>query len=54
MRDAVFISLNSLTRREGVLTYPSSPDYRPDIDALPPVQVSLRSFVSDGLILMIP
>jgi len=23
----------------GVLTYPNSPDYRPDIDALPPVQV---------------
>lgn len=25
----------------GVLTYPRSPDYRPDIDALPPVQASL-------------
>jgi len=24
----------------GVLTYPHSPDYRPDIDGLPPVQVS--------------
>jgi hypothetical protein len=26
----------------GVLTYPNSPDYRPDIDSLPPVQVKLH------------
>lgn len=25
----------------GILTYPNSPDYRPDIDALPPLQVHL-------------
>jgi hypothetical protein len=27
--------------RAGVLTYPNSPDYRPDIDNLSPVQVWL-------------
>lgn len=30
----------NLNSRLGVLTYPSSPDFRPDVDALSPVQVS--------------
>lgn len=30
----------------GVLTYPNSPDYRPDVDSLTPVQVSERTVVS--------
>lgn len=29
--------------RTGVLTYPNSPDYRPDIDSLTPVQVSEKT-----------
>lgn len=29
----------------GVLTYPSSPDYRPDVDSLTPVQVSGRTIL---------
>ena len=32
-------SRRSISYPSGVLTYPNSPDYRPDIDALPPVQV---------------
>lgn len=35
--------LGYLTAYLGVLTYPHSPDYRPDIDALPPVQVGFPS-----------
>ena len=30
----------------GVLTYPHSPDYRPDIDALPPVQVGFSRSIN--------
>lgn len=30
----------------GVLTYPHSPDYRPDIDALPPVQVGFSHSIN--------
>ncbi|KAJ6451515.1 hypothetical protein C8R47DRAFT_998435, partial [Mycena vitilis] len=34
----------------GILTYPSSPDYRPDIDQLPPVQaIVLETIVDIGL-----
>ncbi|KAF8968453.1 hypothetical protein BDZ97DRAFT_1902846 [Flammula alnicola] len=32
---------------KGVLTYPNSPDYRPDIDALPPVQAVVMDTISD-------
>ncbi|KAJ3506737.1 hypothetical protein NLJ89_g6704 [Agrocybe chaxingu] len=32
---------------KGVLTYPNSPDYRPDIDALPPVQAVVMNTVQD-------
>ncbi|KAJ4490805.1 hypothetical protein J3R30DRAFT_3752338 [Lentinula aciculospora] len=42
-------SLERLTRLmvilKGVLTYPSSPDYRPDIDALPPVQTVVMTTI---------
>ncbi|PPQ90332.1 hypothetical protein CVT25_007734 [Psilocybe cyanescens] len=31
----------------GVLTYPHSPDYRPDIDALPPVQTVVMDTIAD-------
>ncbi|KAK0468574.1 hypothetical protein IW261DRAFT_1518270 [Armillaria novae-zelandiae] len=31
---------------KGVLTYPSSPDYRPDIDALPPLQSVVMETIS--------
>lgn len=30
---------------KGVLTYPNSPDYRPDIDALPPLQTAVVSTI---------
>ncbi|RDB21958.1 Protein MON2 [Hypsizygus marmoreus] len=43
--------LDRLTRLmailKGVLTYPNSPDYRPDIDALPPVQAVVMETVED-------
>ncbi|KAF9484605.1 hypothetical protein BDN70DRAFT_825412 [Pholiota conissans] len=32
---------------KGVLTYPNSPDYRPDIDALPPVQTAVMDTIAD-------
>ncbi|THU96822.1 hypothetical protein K435DRAFT_722517 [Dendrothele bispora CBS 962.96] len=42
--------LDRLTRLmailKGVLTYPNSPDYRPDIDTLPPVQTVVMSTVA--------
>ncbi|KAF9033039.1 hypothetical protein BDZ89DRAFT_1036881 [Hymenopellis radicata] len=31
---------------KGILTYPSSPDYRPDIDALPPVQLVVMETIT--------
>ncbi|GLB42717.1 putative C-terminal region of Mon2 protein [Lyophyllum shimeji] len=44
-------SLDRLTRLmailKGVLTYPNSPDFRPDIDALPPVQASVMETIED-------
>ncbi|KAF8057511.1 hypothetical protein FPV67DRAFT_1527758 [Lyophyllum atratum] len=44
-------SLERLTRLmailKGVLTYPNSPDYRPDIDALPPVQAAVMETIED-------
>ncbi|KAF9559372.1 hypothetical protein CPC08DRAFT_666543 [Agrocybe pediades] len=43
--------LSRLTRMmeilKGVLTYPHSPDYRPDIDALPPVQAIVLDTITD-------
>ncbi|KAF9445437.1 hypothetical protein P691DRAFT_805683 [Macrolepiota fuliginosa MF-IS2] len=38
---------------KGVLTYPGSPDYRPDIDALPPVQAVVLETLT-GIDLSIP
>ncbi|KAF7290808.1 Protein MON2 [Mycena indigotica] len=32
---------------KGILTYPSSPDYRPDIDQLPPVQAIVLETIAD-------
>ncbi|TFK71822.1 hypothetical protein BDN72DRAFT_409999 [Pluteus cervinus] len=32
---------------KGVLTYPNSPDYRPDVDALPPVQAIVMDAIAD-------
>ncbi|KAJ3718582.1 hypothetical protein DFJ43DRAFT_1159494 [Lentinula guzmanii] len=47
--DSVEWSLERLTRLmvilKGVLTYPNSPDYRPDIDALPPVQTVVMTTI---------
>ncbi|KAG6906753.1 hypothetical protein DXG01_012283, partial [Tephrocybe rancida] len=49
--------LDRLTRLmvilKGVLTYPNSPDYRPDIDALPPVQAAVMETI-EGIDLSIP
>ncbi|KAF9530793.1 hypothetical protein CPB83DRAFT_850328 [Crepidotus variabilis] len=43
--------LSRLTRLvailRGVLTYPHSPDYRPDVDGLPPVQAIVLSTIQD-------
>ncbi|KAG6810738.1 hypothetical protein H0H92_010542 [Tricholoma furcatifolium] len=43
--------LDRLTRLmqilKGILTYPHSPDYRPDIDSLPPVQTAVMETVED-------
>ncbi|KDR71626.1 hypothetical protein GALMADRAFT_254004 [Galerina marginata CBS 339.88] len=36
-----------MTILKGVLTYPHSPDYRPDIDALPPVQTVVMDTIVD-------
>ncbi|KAI0338792.1 hypothetical protein BDW22DRAFT_1362507 [Trametopsis cervina] len=36
-----------MTILKGALTYPSSPDFRPDIDSLSPVQTVVREAVSD-------
>ncbi|KAJ7026944.1 hypothetical protein C8F04DRAFT_1008614 [Mycena alexandri] len=49
--DGVEWPLERLTRLmailKGVLTYPSSPDYRPDIDQLPPVQAIVLETIVD-------
>ncbi|KAJ7449990.1 hypothetical protein B0H11DRAFT_323334 [Mycena galericulata] len=49
--DGVEWPLERLTRLmailKGVLTYPSSPDYRPDIDQLPPVQTIVVDTIVD-------
>ncbi|KAJ7842842.1 hypothetical protein B0H14DRAFT_3868774 [Mycena olivaceomarginata] len=36
-----------MTILKGILTYPNSPDYRPDIDQLPPVQASVLETIAD-------
>lgn len=38
----------------GVITYPESPDYRPDVDALSPVQVSLYRIVALFVLNLLP
>ncbi|KAG6852839.1 hypothetical protein C0991_008678, partial [Blastosporella zonata] len=38
---------------KGVLTYPNSPDYRPDIDSLPPVQAAVMETI-EGIDLSVP
>ncbi|KAJ7054837.1 hypothetical protein C8F01DRAFT_1161520 [Mycena amicta] len=49
--DEVEWPLERLTRLmailKGILTYPSSPDYRPDIDQLPPVQAIVLETIAD-------
>ncbi|KAJ6632164.1 hypothetical protein B0H10DRAFT_1976381 [Mycena sp. CBHHK59/15] len=49
--DGVEWPLERLTRLmailKGILTYPSSPDYRPDIDQLPPVQAIVIETIVD-------
>lgn len=35
-----------MARFAGVLTYSSSPDFRPDVDALNPVQASIPSLAA--------
>ncbi|KAF5319150.1 hypothetical protein D9619_008506 [Psilocybe cf. subviscida] len=32
---------------KGIITYPNSPDYRPDVDVLPPVQAVVMDTISD-------
>ncbi|KAG6888448.1 hypothetical protein C0992_008477 [Termitomyces sp. T32_za158] len=44
-------TLDRLTRLmellKGILTYPNSPDFRPDVDVLPPVQAAVMETVED-------
>jgi len=42
------------TRMIGVITYPNSPDYRPDVDGLTPAQVSERTAESYCVVHGIP
>ncbi|KAG6901567.1 hypothetical protein C0995_010501 [Termitomyces sp. Mi166 len=50
-------TLDRLTRLmeilKGILTYPNSPDFRPDIDVLPPVQAAVMETV-EGIDLSVP
>ena len=49
----IFLFLSCFMCYLGVLTYPHSPDYRPDIDALPPVQVRFSHSSNFHLIMLI-
>lgn len=47
------VDSSDLLHSLGALTYPNSSDYRPDIDALPPVQVSMMGQLETYALLFI-